>query len=136
MQNTFDFVVIIVSVFFSIALLYVVLCRLEIKKWIKYGFIMIIFCCAYGVVTHTQKQNIMHIRIAEFKQAFYNNETLVCMQNNTEVHINKENFVYFEELGTFSSKDSTKDLSLKGVNIPILSCRQHIVTYDSNFIND
>lgn len=137
MQNTFDFIVIIISVLFSFVLFCVVLYQIEsVKKGVKYSIAIIAFCCACGVISHAQKQSIIQAKTIEFKQAFYNNETLVCMQDNTEVHVHKSSFVYFEELGTFSGKDSTKDPNVKGLSVPILSCTQHVTTYDSDFIND
>lgn len=117
---------------FGFAILCGVLYQLEsMKKGIKYSIVGVVFCCACGVVLHAHKQSIIEAKIAEFRQAFYDNETLVCMQDNTEIHVNKMTFVYFKDLDLFSGKDS-----MEGLNVPILSCIQHVTTYDSDFIND
>lgn len=132
MQNTFDLIVIVLSVLFGFALFCAVLYRWERgRKNIKYGFIVVAFFCGYGVIAHAYKQSIIHAKIIEFQNAFYNNETLVCMQNGTEMHIHKTTFVYFKDLLTFSGKDS-----MKGVNVPLMECTQHVTTQDSDFIND
>lgn len=132
MQNTFDLIVIIVSVLFGIALLCIVLYRLDIsKKKIKYSLIAITFLCGYGVVLYAYKQSIIQAKITEFQDAFYNNDTLICMQNGKEIHINKTTFIYFKDLLSFSGKDS-----MKGINVPIIECKQHISTKDDDFIND
>lgn len=130
-QNTFDLVAIVLSVLFGFALLCAVLYRWERAKKIKYGFIVIAFFCGCGVMSHTYKQSVIQAKILEFQNAFYNNETLVCMHNGTEIHVHKTTFVYFKDLLTFYGKDS-----MKGVNVPLMSCLQHISTQDSDFIND
>lgn len=132
MQNTFDLIVIVLSVFFGFALLSAVLYRLERgKKQIKYVIAIVAFFCGCGVVSHTYKQSLIHAKILEFQNAFYNNETLVCNQNGKETHIHKTTFVYFKDLLTFSGKDS-----MKGINVLLMSCTQHTATQDADFIND
>lgn len=132
MQNTFDLIVIVLSVLFSLALFCAVLYRWERgKKHIKFIIALIAFSCGYGVIAHTYQQSITHAKIIEFQNAFYNNETLVCMQNGTETHIHKTTFVYFKDLLTFSGKDS-----MKGINVPLMTCTQHVTTQDADFIND
>lgn len=131
-QNTFDFIVIVCSVLFGFGLFCAVLYRLELRrKSIKYSLVAIVFLCGYGVITHTYKQSTIQAKITEFQTAFHNDETLVCVHNNTEVHVHKTTFVYFKDLLVFSGKDS-----MKGVSVPLMTCTQHVTTHDVDFIND
>lgn len=132
MQITFDFVVIVVSVLLGVGIFYAVLCRWEhAKKSIYYTLLFVVVLIGFGVGAHAYKQSVWHGKIHEFQKAFNESETLVCLHNEKEIHVHKSQFLYFDEMLTFSGKDSQK-----GVNVPIMSCTQHVTTNDSDFINE
>ncbi len=132
MQKTIDFVFIIASVLIAIAIFYSVLRQWEYgKKRIKYSLVFIFMLCGFGVCYHACKQSLFHAKVVEFQKAFKNNETIICFNNQEEFHVHRTTFVYFPDLFSFVGKDG-----LKGVNIPISSCNQHIVTHDSEILND
>ncbi len=127
-----DFVVIIGSAFISIAIFYSVLKQWEYgKNSIKYSLIFIFVSCSVSVAFHACKQSVFRAKVAEFQSAFKNNETLVCMYNNSKIHVHRTTFIYFPDLFSFVGKDN-----LKSINIPITDCNQHAVTHDSEIIND
>lgn len=132
MQSFLDIIFIVLGLLVSILLFYGVLRQWEnAKKLVKFLLCCVFVACACGVGVYAYKQSKINAKIQEFQNAFKNGDTLICVYKNEQINVDKTGFIYFSDLFTFSGKNE-----LKNINVPILSCKQHINAKDSEMLND